>query len=157
MSKTLRNCWSVAPVALATALALSGCGMTHDRDEERGEGRTRADTQQLTLSGDNEVPALSTPASGSGWVMVTPDRSVSAKIVVIGMVPTAAHIHEGAAGANGPVIVAFTKEGDDTFVAPPGAMLTESQYESLRDGNLYVNVHSAKSPAGEIRGQLRGR
>ena len=69
---------------------------------------------------------------------------------------TASHIHEGAAGANGPVIVPFTKTGDNTFVAPEGAKLTESQYASYKAGNLYVNVHSAKNPGGEVRAQLKG-
>ena len=40
---------------------------------------------------------------------------------------TASHIHEGAAGTNGPVIVPFTKSADNTFVAPDGAKLTEAQ------------------------------
>ena len=65
--------------------------------------------------------------------------------------PRAQGIHEGAAGANGPVIVPFTKTGDNTFTAPEGAKPTESQYASYRAGNLYVNVHSAKNPSGEVR------
>jgi hypothetical protein len=81
---------------------------------------------------------------------------VAAKITVTGMTPTAAHIHMAAGGANGPVIVPFTKQGDDTFVAPPGARLTDEQYEALKAGKLYVNVHSAKSPSGEVRAQLKG-
>jgi CHRD domain len=112
--------------------------------------------QQVTLTGGNEVPAVATAASGTGTVTINPDRSVSAKITVTGMAPTASHIHEGAAGTNGPVIVPFTKSGDDTFVAPEGAKLTEAQYASYKAGNLYVNVHSAKNPGGEIRAQLKG-
>ena len=112
--------------------------------------------QQVALSGANEVPAVTTSATGSGTVTIKDDRSVSAKITVTGMTATASHIHEGAAGANGPVIVPFTKTGDNTFAAPEGAKLTESQYASYKAGNLYVNVHSAKNPGGEVRAQLKG-
>ena len=114
-----------------------------------------ASAQQITLSGSNEVPPVSTPATGTGTVTINPDRSVSAKITVSGMTATASHIHEGAAGTNGPVIVPFTKSADNTFVAPDGAKLTEAQYASFKAGNLYVNVHSAQYPGGEVRAQLK--
>lgn len=112
--------------------------------------------QQVALTGAGEVPPVTTSASGSGTVTIKADRSVSASITVTGMTATASHIHEGAAGANGPVIVPFTKTGDNTFAAPEGAKLTESQYASYKAGNLYVNVHSAKNPGGEVRAQLKG-
>ena len=115
-----------------------------------------ADGQKVTLSGSNEVPPVTTSASGTGTVTIGADRSVKATITVTGMTATASHIHEGAAGANGPVIVPFTKTGDNTFAAPAGAKLTDSQYASYKAGNLYVNVHSAKNPGGEIRAQLKG-
>ena len=113
-------------------------------------------TQQIVLSGSNEVPPVTTSASGTGTVTINPDHTVSASVTVTGMMATASHIHEGAAGTNGPVIVPFTKTGDNTFAAPDGAKLTESQYASYKAGNLYVNVHSAKNPGGEIRAQLKG-
>ena len=112
--------------------------------------------QRLTLSGANEVPPVTTDATGSATVDIKPDRSVTAKVTVSGMTATASHIHEAAAGANGPVIVPFTKTADNTFEAAPGAMLTEEQYKSYKEGKLYVNVHSAKNPGGEVRAQLKG-
>ena len=112
--------------------------------------------QEITLSGASEVPPVTTTASGTGTVTINADRTVSAKITVTGMTATASHIHEGAAGTNGPVIVPFTKTGDNTFAAPDGAKLTESQYTSYKAGNLYVNVHSARNPGGEVRAQLKG-
>jgi len=112
--------------------------------------------QEIVLSGSNEVPPVTTSASGTGTVTINADRTVSAKITVTGMTATASHIHEGAAGANAPVIVPFVKTGDNTFAAPDGAKLTESQYASYKAGNLYVNVHSAKNPGGEVRAQLKG-
>lgn len=113
-------------------------------------------TQEVALSGANEVPPVSTNASGAGTVTVTSDRNVSAKIRVTGMTATAAHIHEAAAGANGPVIVPFTKTGDNQFEAPAGAKMTESQYAAYKAGRTYVNVHSARNPPGEVRAQLKG-
>jgi hypothetical protein len=113
-------------------------------------------SQSVVLSGGNEVPPVTTSASGTGTVTINPDHTVSASITVSGMTATASHIHEAAAGANGPVIVPFTKTGDNTFAAPAGAKLTDSQYASYKAGNLYVNVHSAKNPGGEIRAQLKG-
>jgi hypothetical protein len=114
------------------------------------------DTQTVTLSGANEVPPVTTAATGTATVTIKPDRSVSVKVSVSGMTATASHIHEGAAGANGPVIVPFTKTADNTFTAPDGAKLTEGQYESYKQGKLYVNVHSAANPGGEVRAQLKG-
>jgi hypothetical protein len=138
--------------ALAGALALAGFLASCSS----GPMSQMMHGQQVTLSGSNEVPPVSTAASGSGNVTVNPDRTVSANITATGMTATAAHIHEGAPGANGPVIVPFTKTGDNQFAAPEGAKLTESQYQSYKAGKLYVNVHSAKNPGGEIRAQLQG-
>ena len=115
-----------------------------------------ANTQQLTLTGANEVPPVTTSASGTAAVTINPDRTVTVKVTVTGMTATASHIHEGAAGANGPVIVPFTKTGDNAFASPDGAKLTDSQYASYKAGNLYVNVHSAAHPGGEIRAQIKG-
>lgn len=112
--------------------------------------------QHVTLTGANEVPPVTTAATGSGTVTVNPtDKSVSAKVTVTGMTATAAHIHMAAAGSNGPVIVPFTKTADNVFEAPPGAKLSDAQYSALKAGNLYVNVHSAAHAGGEVRGQLK--
>ncbi|MEP6678860.1 MAG: CHRD domain-containing protein [Betaproteobacteria bacterium] len=112
--------------------------------------------QRLALSGAEEVPPVTTAASGTAVVNIKPDRSVSATVTVSGMTATASHIHEAAAGANGPVIVPFTKTGDNTFASAPEAKLTEAQYQAYKQGKLYVNVHSAKDPGGEVRAQLKG-
>jgi hypothetical protein len=113
-------------------------------------------TQTVTLSGSNEVPPVSTSATGTATVTIKPDHSVVVKESVSGMTATASHIHEAAAGTNGPVIVPFTKTGDNTFASSDTAKLTDSQYESFKAGKLYVNVHSAAHPGGEIRAQLKG-
>ena len=110
----------------------------------------------LKLSGANEVPAVTTGASGTGTITVGSDRSVTGSVTVAGMTPTAGHIHQGAPGANGPVIVPFTQSGN-TFSAPADAKLTDAQYDAYKAGNLYVNVHSAANPGGEVRAQLKAK
>ena len=134
--------------ALVAALALvAGCA-----------GIEYASTgQQVRLWGSNEVPPVSTQAYGTGVVNIGTDRSVTVTLSVIDMAPTAAHIHEGAAGANGPVIVPLTRISERAFVALDGATLTEAQYATYKAGNLYVNVHSARYPNGEVRAQIAGR
>jgi len=66
-------------------------------------------------------------------------------------------VHEGAAGSNGPVILPLRRIAEDAFVAPDNAMLTEAQYAAYKAGNLYINVHSATYPNGEVRAQIVGR
>jgi hypothetical protein len=113
-------------------------------------------TQTYALSGSFEVPPVTTTATGSATVTVNPDRTVKATVIVNSMTATASHIHEGAAGTNGPVIVPFAKSGDNTFGPAADAKLTEAQYTAYKAGNLYVNVHSAKNAGGEVRAQLKG-
>ncbi|MHB1590564.1 MAG: CHRD domain-containing protein [Sulfuricella sp.] len=108
----------------------------------------------IFLKGDFEVPPVTTAAMGTGQITVLPDHTVSGSIKTSGLVPTMAHIHEAAAGKNGPPIITLTKTANDSFVVPPDAKLTDAQYTSYMAGNLYVNVHSAQYPNGEIRAQL---
>jgi hypothetical protein len=68
---------------------------------------------------------------------------------------TAAHIHRGAAGVNGPVVVPFTAPGADgnsSGCATADAALID---EILGNpSGFYVNVHTMEHPAGAIRSQL---
>ena len=113
-----------------------------------------AQTANVDLRGTNEVPANTSAASGNGSISVAADKSVSGSITTTGIEGRAAHIHTGAAGVNGPVIVGLTKNGDNGWSVPAGAKLSEEQYAAYVAGTLYVNVHSAAHPGGEIRGQL---
>jgi hypothetical protein len=119
-----------------------------------GVGAASAADVKLTLSGTNEVPPVATSATGSGTLSIADDGAVSGSIVTMGVAATAAHIHEGAVGANGPVVIPLVKDGD-TFKVPAGAKLNAAQMASFKAGNLYVNVHSAANPGGEIRAQLK--
>ncbi len=113
-----------------------------------------AQTVSVGLKGASEVPANNSTASGTGSISVAADKSVSGKITTSGIEGKMAHIHTGAAGANGPVVVGLTKDGDNGWTVPAGAKFTDEQYAAYVAGGLYVNVHSAAHPGGEIRGQL---
>jgi hypothetical protein len=110
---------------------------------------------KVSLSGDQEVPPVKTEASGSGTITVNADKTVSGSIMTKGITATAAHIHDGAMGKNGGVAVPLAKDGDGKWSVPAGAKLSDAQYSAFTSGGLYVNVHSAAHPDGEIRGQLK--
>ena len=118
-------------------------------------GPASAQEVKVTLSGGQEIPPVTTAASGIGTFVVGEDRSVSGSVTISGMVVTVAHVHEAAAGSNGPIIIPLTKTSDTVWVVPPGAKLTDAQYASYKAGNLYYNFHSEAYRSGEIRGQIR--
>ena len=134
-----------AATVLALAALLGAC--SHGPHHPGG--------QDVTLTGAQEVPANTSTASGSSNIRVAHDRSVSGGVRYTGMLATVAHIHEAPVGANGPVIVPLVKTAEGMFAVPAGTLLTPSQHASYQAGNLYVNVHSAAYPAGEIRAQLK--
>ena len=134
--------------AAALALVLVAAACAH-----HGHQRMRHDARQ-SLSGANEVPPNTSTATGIGSIRISGDGSVTGNITVSGMTATAAHIHEAPPGKNGPVIVPFAKTADNTFAPTAGPKLTDAQYASYFAGNLYINVHSAAYPGGEIRAQL---
>jgi hypothetical protein len=144
MKRKLNSTWRPLAAAMTLAVALTGA---------YSATAFGADIK-VTLSGANENPPVTTTATGSGTVTVGMDMSVSGGVTTTGIAATAAHIHEAPAGKNGPVIVPMVKSGDNAWVFPPGAKLTEAQMASLKAGNLYINVHSAANPGGEMRGQL---
>lgn len=109
----------------------------------------------VNLQGGQEVPPVATTATGSGTIMATADGMVSGKIMTSGIKGTAAHIHSGAAGKNGPVVVPLQKDGENGWAVPASAKLTPEQLKMLQSGDMYVNVHSAAHPDGEIRAQLK--
>ncbi|OHC69942.1 MAG: CHRD domain-containing protein [Rhodocyclales bacterium GWA2_65_20] len=112
------------------------------------------DEIKVTLSGDKEVPPVKTAATGSGTVMINADMTVGGSVTTTAVAGTMAHIHHGAAGTNGPVIITLSKKGD-TWTVPAGAKLTDAQYQAYKAGELYINVHSAENKGGEVRGQIK--
>jgi CHRD domain len=109
----------------------------------------------VKLTGDQEVPPVTTSATGTGTIAIKADKSVSGSITTVGIQGTMAHIHLAPSGTNGPPIITLVKTSETVWSVPEGAMLTDDQFKSFKDGNLYVNVHSAAHPGGEIRAQLK--
>jgi hypothetical protein len=110
---------------------------------------------KIVLSGSQEIPPVTTTASGTASITVNADKSVIGSATIAGMAVTVAHIHEGAAGTNGPIILPLVKSADNVWSVPPGARLSDAQYESYKAGNLYFNIHSEAHRSGEIRGQIK--
>jgi hypothetical protein len=108
----------------------------------------------LKLSGDSEVPPVKTMASGASTIAIAADGSVVGSVKTTGISGTAAHIHMGSTGKNGPVIIPLTKGSNGEWSVPPGAKLSSEQMKSFKSGDLYVNVHSEANKGGEIRAQL---
>ncbi len=108
-----------------------------------------------TLSGKQEVPPVDVTGTGSATIAVDADKSVSGSVTTTGVAGIAAHIHEGAAGRNGPIIIPLVKGDNGTWKVPAGAKLSDAQYAAFRSGNLYVNVHTKAHPGGEVRAQLK--
>lgn len=114
-------------------------------------------TKTASLSATQEVAEVGSLANGSGALSVdTASGRISGSITLAGMVATAAHIHTGAAGENGAVIITLTKDAaiPTNWNIPEGATLTPAQIADFNAGALYFNAHSAKFPAGEVRGQI---
>lgn len=112
-------------------------------------------TMSITMTGDQQVPAVTTAATGSG--SFTLDRStgaLSGSVTLDGITATAVHIHDGEAGSNGGVIVNLAETASNTWSVPANTVLTAAQIASFGNGALHLNAHTAANPAGEIRGQI---
>jgi hypothetical protein len=136
------------------------------------DGPSEATSFTATLSGANEVPAVTTTATGSATLSVS-GTAITYTVNVTDLQNDAlvAHIHVAAAGANGPVRLNLcgtgTPEpacstaptgvlatGTNGTIVPPGAITFDSLLSAMRTGGAYVNVHTSANQGGEIRGQI---
>jgi hypothetical protein len=100
------------------------------------------------------VPPVNVTGSGSGSFRLADDGSITGSVTTKDVAGTAAHIHVGAKGKNGPVIVPLEKKGD-TYSVAEGRKLTAAQIKAWKAGELYVNVHTARHKGGEVRAQIQ--
>jgi hypothetical protein len=129
------------------------------------------------LSGREEVPPVATRATGVATFKLSADGSeLSYRLIAANIENvTQAHIHLGAAGVNGPVVVWLYPDGPPPQLIPgrfqgilaEGTITEENLVgmlagqpltalvDAMRAGNTYVNVHTSQFPPGEIRGQIR--
>ena len=117
-------------------------------------------TFQAILSGLNEVPANASPGTGIGTVVLSLDQTqitVDESWSGLTAPATASHIHgPGGAGTNAPVLFPLSGVPSATSGSIPEQTfaINPTQVGYLFSGYLYLNVHTATFPGGEIRGQL---
>lgn len=147
----------------------------------------KGDTIRARLTGYQEVPAVSTAASGTFVAKVAADeQSFEYEMSFGGLQGNVlqAHIHFGQRSVNGTIVIwlcgtAANPGPAGTQVCPQSGTITghviaanviagtatqqiaagefAEALAAMRAGVAYVNVHTSLSPGGEIRGQLRGR
>jgi len=157
--------WKIGGIALITAISAAGAVVACSSDDPVAPQSTMYLAQ---MSGANEVPAVTTGASGTATFTLS-GKSLSYVVTVNGLSGNAAasHIHVGAAGSNGGIVVPFNAAAVQSGQVASGTIdLTQpvsngtssisgdSLLTLLNKGLLYTNVHTAANPTGEIRGQI---
>ncbi|MBP9055827.1 MAG: CHRD domain-containing protein, partial [Saprospiraceae bacterium] len=129
--------------------------------EVRGQlYRVARDGYVYDLCQEQEVndPVNAGNSSGSGMFAFNRDYDEAHLMTVVNQLSSAfqgAHIHNGAAGTNGPVVFDFTSRwtGSGAFFYVTDTF-TDDLAAIIQSGNAYVNIHTANNPGGEVRGQL---
>ena len=156
-------------------LAMAACATASSSQPEPSKAAVAPETFQARLDSPSEVPPPNLDgATPSGMANFTVSgTTVAYKLNASGLTsaPLMAHIHLGAPGVAGPVIVplnvaagasAGTAAGEGTFdgsavkgkKADGSAMTLDDVLGAMRSGGTYVNVHTANNKPGEIRGQI---
>ena len=133
-------------------LTLAGCGQMRPSQKMQ--------IFEANLSASQEVPTNTSTATGAAEVQFNENTNMLTwKVTFTGLTgpATAGHIHGPApAGQNAGVVIPFAGNMDAQPVM--GEMtVTPAQYADMAAGLYYVNIHTARFPGGEIRGQLRRR
>jgi hypothetical protein len=135
-------------VAIGVFGAIGAAGATRASEASHGGQPLHA-----TLQPESEVAS-----NGSGSALVTLNQGQSEvcfDITVSDLTSPVilAHIHQGAAGTNGPIVVDFMEpvNGLNGCVHADAALISEIRHDRA---GFYVNVHTTMFPTGEVRGQL---
>ena len=133
--------------------------------EIRGQIQAAGDAYFADLNGAHENPPVATSATGKGLAVISADGSTVTYLVTysgLSGTANAAHIHTGAVGANGGVILPLavgpspmTGTLTATNFTPSGPVTSFAQaVAAIRAGTTYFNIHTTANPGGEIRGQV---
>lgn len=112
-------------------------------------------TVQMTVAAETPAPTgTSATTAGTATFEVEDDLTLQYTVQVTDLTgpAVAAHIHEGAPGVAGGIIIPLTVSGGS--ISGTTAPLTQEQVTKLQNGSYYVNVHTGTNPLGEIRGQI---
>ncbi len=125
----------------------------------RGQVNTDIEmAEYVTLTGTNEVPPVTTTATGTALIRLTSEKKIYIKEIITNLEPgdalIASHIHQAAVGVNGAVILGFYSGAAD-FGTIKVATLTDALYTSIKTDPIYVNAHSTNHPAGIVRAQIK--
>ena len=160
MNKTIKTVGALVAVASAVAIPSIALGNAR-RAEGNLSAMQAAEKPYVTqLAGANEVPDAGDPdGTGGATVSVAVLDETTAEVcwdlAYSGIdAPAAAHIHDGAAGVAGPVVVDFGAPGATSHTGCAD-VTSELGQEIVDDpAAFYVNVHNAAFPGGALRGQL---
>jgi hypothetical protein len=151
IASRLRTQWPIIVIALAFLIALILPGATALHAQESFQA-----THYGLLTGDDEVPAVTT--DGVGIIIMRLDalaRTLEYRITVTGLSGpiTAAHFHTGNYGETGPPVHSITFPPGKTTATGMWTGLTDDDIFNINTSGVYVNVHTAQNPEGEIRTQ----
>lgn len=131
---------------------------TNPRGEIRAQVSSLASARTILNTGQ-EVPKPKEAPKGVGRFTVTAVKSGTSGVVTWRLTfsklsgrAVAAHIHTGRRGVSGPVALALC--GPCRTGATGRATVNAATLAALESGRAYANVHTARNPAGEIRGQI---
>ena len=162
-------------VIVIVALATITVGPTIDLPTSAFAGEQQQQQQKrfvTELTGFEEVPPVNnTSAIGVAEFKLGQDNIMYTVNVTDIENITAAHIHSGQVGENGPIVITLFKEDTPSTAMTTGVLsegnitatnlegpmagqLLSNLISAMRNDQTYVNVHTQQNPNGEIRGQI---
>lgn len=173
----MKRLLTLAMAGAAVTIGLAACSDTVPNYSSLAPQKV---TFIATLTGANEVPAVTTTGAGTAELIREDSTSILYTIVTTARTDsvTMVHIHAGPAGANGPIMLWFfptdlarapgngsgfaanlngtvrvsriTRSGA-FFIAP---YTWDSLMTRMNNGTAYINLHTRRNPGGELRGQV---